>query len=324
MVKNIILSFNAHLYYNKAWLERMDSMPDFIVTPFAFEDLAKVKAHGADSVLIGTPFFSVRCVYAFAVEELQAIKKECERLSLRMYVAVNRFFVEEELPALRQHLHLLKELDVDGIYYGDECVLLEAEHFDLKKKLIYNPDTLITNHSDVQYYLDEGIQMVTISKEITLQEMCEIGRLTDGECEVILHGRLNMMHSKRNLLSSYMSFIGKNEQVRNNYDLYLMEENREEHMPIVEDETGTHVFTGFTLPSFEEIQELLNSGIRHFRIDGMFHDIAYVLEALDLYHAILNKEKDATAVFAAYAKKYEKDHVTHGFYYTKTSKVKEG
>lgn len=57
MVKNIILSFNAHLYYNKAWLERMDSMPDFIVTPFTFEDLAKVKAHGADSVLIGTPFF---------------------------------------------------------------------------------------------------------------------------------------------------------------------------------------------------------------------------------------------------------------------------
>ena len=43
MVKNIILSFNAHLYYNKAWLERMDSMPDFIVTPFAFEDLAKLK-----------------------------------------------------------------------------------------------------------------------------------------------------------------------------------------------------------------------------------------------------------------------------------------
>ena len=208
-------------------------MPDFIVTPFTFEDLAKVKAHGADSVLIGTPFFSVRCVHAFPVEELHAIKKECERLSLRMYVAVNRFFVEEELAALREHLHLLKEIDVDGIYYGDECVLLEAEHFGLKQKLIYNPDTLITNHSDVQYYLDEGIQMVTISKEITLQEMCEIGRLTDGECEVILHGRLNMMHSKRNLLSSYMSFIGKNEQVRDNYDLYLMEENRDEHMPIV-------------------------------------------------------------------------------------------
>ena len=56
MVKNIILSFNAHLYYNKAWLERMDSMPDFIVTPFAFEDLAKVKAHGADKNVNGFPY----------------------------------------------------------------------------------------------------------------------------------------------------------------------------------------------------------------------------------------------------------------------------
>ena len=75
MVKNIILSFNAHLYYNKAWLERMDSMPDFIVTPFAFEDLAKVKAHGADSVLIGTPFFSARCVYALSLIHICLVKQ---------------------------------------------------------------------------------------------------------------------------------------------------------------------------------------------------------------------------------------------------------
>lgn len=299
-------------------------MPNFIVTPFSFEDLAKVKAAGATSVIIGTPFFSVRCVHAFPVEELPAIKKECERLSLQMYVLVNRFFVEAEITALRKHLLFLKELDVDGIYYGDECVLYEAQAYNIKHKLIYNPDTLITNHSDVQYYLDEGIQMVTISKEITLQEMCAIGQQVQGECEVVIHGRLNMMHSKRNLLSSYMSFVGKQEQVRDNYDLYLMEENRDEHMPIVEDESGTHVFTGFTLVSFEEIQELLNSGIRHFRIDGIFHDIAYVVEALELYRAILNKERNAKEVFDTYVKQHEEDHVTHGFYYTKTSKVKEG
>lgn len=113
-------------------------------------------------------------------------------------------------------------------------------------------------------------------------------------------------------------------QVRDNYDLYLMEENRNEHMPIVEMMNRNARVYRFYAACFEEIQELLQSGIRHFRIDGMFHDIAYVLEALDLYHAILNKEKDAKEVFAAYAKKYEKDHVTHGFYYTKTSKVKEG
>lgn len=299
-------------------------MPKIIVTPFTFDDLEKVKAAGAAGVVIGTPFFSVRATHAFAVDELAKIKEKCNALSLEMFVLVNRFFVEEELDALRSHLQVLKELDVDGIYYGDECVLYEADALGMKDKLIYNPDTLITNHKDVQYYLDEGIKMVTISKDITLQEMITIQSKVQGCCEVIIHGRLNMMHSKRTLLSSYMSFVGKNYPVYDNYDLYLMEEHRDEHMPIVEDESGTHVYTGFTLASFEEIKQLADAGIEYMRIDGIFHDIDYVVEALELYCAILDGKKDATVVYEEYKEKYKEDHVTHGFYYTKTSKVKEG
>ena len=188
--------------------------------------------------------------------------------------------------------------------------------------VIYNPDTLITNAMDMQYYLDEGIRMATISKEITLQEMCTVARDVQGECEVVLHGRLNMMHSKRKLLSAYMEFLGKEEAVTDNHQLYLMEETRDDHMPIVEDALGTHVFTGFTLVSFEEIRELYEAGVRHFRIDGIFHDIEYVCEALRLYQDVLKGVRDGRQTYQEYEKKYKEDHVSHGFYYTKTSKVK--
>ena len=166
--------------------------------------------------------------------------------------------------------------------------------------------------------------MVTISKEITLDEICTIARKVHGECEVLIHGRLNMMHSKRNLLSNYMSFLGKEEDLKNKMNLYLMEEHRDEHMPILEDETGTHVFTGFTLSSFDEIKDMAEAGIHHFRIDGIFHDIDYVVEALKLYQSVLNGDRKGREVYASYREKYESDHVTHGFYYTKTSKVKVG
>ena len=69
---------------------------------------------------------------------------------------------------------------------------------------------------------------------------------------------------------------------------------------------------------------MVHAGIRHFRIDGIFHDADYVIEALKLYQSVLQDEVKGREVFEAYKKKYEKDHVTHGFYYTKTSKVKEG
>ncbi len=93
-------------------------------------------------------------------------------------------------------------------------------------------------------------------------------------------------------------------------------------MPIVEDALGTHVFTGFTLVSFEEIRELYEAGVRHFRIDGIFHDIEYVCEALRLYQDVLKGVRDGRQTYQEYEKKYKEDHVSHGFYYTKTSKVK--
>ncbi len=299
-------------------------MVEFITTPYALEDIQKLKEAGSTTVVVGTPFFSVRSVCQFPVDMLTSIKEECVKHGVKMYVLVNRFFVEEEIEALRKHLQLLKELDVDGIYFGDECVLYEADLLGIKDKLIYNPDTLITNHGDVQYYLDDGIQMVTISKEITLSEICTIAQKVNGNCEVLIHGRLNMLHSKRNLLTNYMSFLEREDKVHDNMHLYIMEEKRDEKMPIVEDETGTHIFSGFTLASFEELQDMVNAGIRHFRMDGIFHNIDYVLEALKLYKEVLDGKRKGHETFVEYQKQYEDDNVTHGFYYTKTSKVKEG
>lgn len=298
-------------------------MLDFIATPFEMEDLHKLKAAGADSVVISTPFFSVRGAGYFERETLPQVKSICEQLGLRMLVMVNRFFTEEELPQLREFLKECKTLQVDGMYYGDECVLYEAQKLKLVDRLIYHPDTLITNHADVNFYLNEGISMVSISKEITKEEICAIARQAQGDIEIMIHGRVNMMHSKRNLISNYLKFIGKEEDIKGKRSLYIMEETREDHMPIIEDEFGTHVFSGYTLASFMEIKDFADAGIHHMRIDGIFHDIDYVCEALRLYHEILDG-KDASHIDTMYREKYKEDHVTSGFYYTKTSKVKVG
>lgn len=299
-----------------------ENMPEFIVTPFALEDLSVLHKAGADSVVIAVPFFSTRGAAYFTVEELPRIKEECMHIGLRMYVFVNRLFVEEELVQLRVFLKILKEIDVDGIYYGDEGVLYEADALGLKDKLIYNPDTLITNKKDVQYYLDEGIAMVSISKEITLEEICHIASNVHGACEVQLHGRLNMLHSKRMLVSHYMEFIGKDVEVKHQKDMYIVEATREERMPILEDEMGTHVFTGFTLSSFDEIKDLVVSGVKAFRIDGIFYDVSYICEVLSLYKDILAGKRNGRETYVAFCKKYPEDNVTRGFYYTKTSKAK--
>lgn len=298
-------------------------MINFIATLFDLKDIEAYRQAGAGSVVVAVPFFSARGAALFEEQELKQIKQACVQAGLKMYVAVNRFFTEEELAKLEAFLRYLKALAVDGIYYGDECVLYLAEQLQMKDVLIYAPDTLLTNPYDAQYYLSQGISMVSISKEITLEEICEIARQVQEGIEITIHGRVNMMHSKRKLVSNYLQFIGKEEAIQGKKDLYIMEETRDEHMPIIEDELGTHVFSGYTLVSFEELKSFVEAGIKNFKIDGIFHDSAYVIEALSLYQAIL-KGADPQAILKQYEKAYEQDHVSNGFYYTKTSKVKVG
>ena len=50
-----------------------------------------------------------------------------------------------------------------------------------------------------------------------------------------------------------------------------MEETRDEHMPIMEDEFGTHVFSGYTLASFMEIKDFVDAeeSVKTGRLEDM-------------------------------------------------------
>lgn len=295
----------------------------FITTPFTIEDIPKLKKAGADAVIISTPFFSARGVTEFAIPELIQIREISKQHHVEMFVQVNRFFMEEELAQVKAHLQYLKEIAVDGIYFGDEGVLYIAKELGIEHLMIYAPDTLITNHEDANFYLKQYIHSVVLAKEITLAEILEIAKKSEGmRLEVILHGYLSMMHSKRQLLSNYMKFIKKDIDVHKKRSLYLMEETRDAHMPIIEDDVGVHIFSGFIQCGFDEIKQFEEAGIGYVRIDGIFKDTDYILEMLQLYHGILTDTIDPKEAKERYVQTYPNDVIDAGFLYTKTSKSK--
>ncbi len=296
-------------------------MINYIVSLFDIDNIAKYHEAKATSVVAGYEHASYRSVKDFSEEELRKIKSECNQYQMNLYVLMNRFYHDDALDLLQKQLQFLKEIDVDGIYFTDEAVLYYAQQLQMVHKLIYLPDTLLCNHLDCNYYLNEGMQMVAISKEITKEEICMIADQVK-DIEVIIHGRVVMMHSKRKLLSAYQEFVKLPHELRNRKDLVITEENRDARMPIYEDEFGTHVFSGYTLASFEEIREFYDHGVRNFKIDGIFHDVDWVIEALTLYQEVLNG-KDGKQVYEQYQTQHENDAVSKGFYLQKTSKVKE-
>ena len=297
-------------------------MVNIIASPFVMEDIVKLKQAKASSIVLGMPFFSVSSTCYFSNEQVQEALVICRAQQLQCYILMNRFFIEAEIDAMKQQLKFLKDIGVDGIYFSDIGVFQEARKLQMESKMIYNPDTILTNANDVRAYMDLGMKMCTLAKEITLEDMISIGNKCDCNLEVIIHGRLNMMHSKRNLLSNYMQFLNVDYAVKGKQQLYLMEENRDEHMPIVEDETGTHIYTGFTLCSFEEVEDILKANITNLRIESMFHTIEEVVKVIEDYVCVIENPQRGREYYQMYVKQYPNQNITKGFLYKKTGLVK--
>ncbi len=285
---------------------------------FDLNHLENYVQSGVDRLIVALPHVSVRQVKTFSFESIAAWIPVVHEKHIEVAVNMLSFMMEEEIELFQDALTFCKENHVDFIYYSDMGVFQLASEMGMEERLIYQPTTLITNSMDAQNYLDLGIHSVVLSREITLEDTLRILQKTSN-CEVIVFGRNAMMHSKRKLLSSYFEFCGL-EDKSNSRNLYLMEENRDEKMPIYQDEKGTFVFSGSVFCMFSALSQLVGADLR---IDGTSLTEEMVCQTCHDIHLILEGE-DGKKMF----EKYQLDHpeflFSEGFMYKKTSLVKEG
>lgn len=285
------------------------------------QNLESMKENGITDVMAAEKQLASRMPIRSSWEEIEEIKKTCDQLGLNLGLMLNRIYFDKDISLLKEALKRYKKMGIQRIEYTDPAVFIEAQKLGMENCLVYNPDTLMCNSPDVQFYLDLGISAVLLSKEITLDEMKEIIENTNGNTEVILFGRLNMSYSKRYLLSSYMKEIGKEEEVFDRKDLVLIETTREGKMPVVEDEHGTAVYTDYTLGGFNEMLPLMQSGVSAFRFDNSFMSNEVFVECLKGFNEVL-QGKDGKAVFETLKSNYPELALDTGYMYLKTNLVK--
>ena len=258
----------------------------FITTIHSIESIPMLAQAGADAIIVSIPYFSIRNSNVVELADMKAWKEACVQNGIQLYVNFLRFCMESDVEKMKETLALLKEADVDGIYYADEGVYFEAMNLQMESKLIYQPETLVTSHFDVDFYLQQGVQSVSLAHELSLEEICSIAKHTPN-IEVLIHGFFSIMYSRRPLISNYLEVVNETEQFAMNHRYDLIEQTRSERLPIVQDESGTHVFSAKPIQSFSEIQVLKNFGITRYRIDAIFSDDETTAKLLQAYQASL-------------------------------------
>lgn len=287
----------------------------FAVTPYTIKSIPKFVEAGVDIFIMGNEAYANRLVHSYSNLELEEASKLIASLEKELYISMNIMMHNKDIEDIKQFLGFVKTLDISGIIFGEVGVYQVAKELAMEDLLIYHPETLNTNLYDPIFWDHLGIKGITISKEITLEEMKNICKDSPLEMSMIGHGHLNMFHSRRPLIENFFKYNrSEYEDLINNRNLRIVEEIRNEAYPIFQDLHGTHIFRDKALESFQEIQNIRES-LDVFIIDGIFKDDDYLLKVVSEYQAILNQKEQTLA--EEISKKYQEDHDS-GFLYKKT------
>ena len=179
---------------------KSERKPELIVT---LNPGDPIPVHG--SLAVPVEPFAAGFPQAFTVEDWRKLRLRTIEEGRKLYALLPGFVMEEDLDALEQLLLSLH--DADGLYYGDEAVLMAARKTGYDGLMIFQPDTLICSSADVQAVKSMGADVVSLAHELSLEEVLAIAGRTDG-LEVQIHGYYPVLSSRRKLLTAYGRTIG--------------------------------------------------------------------------------------------------------------------
>lgn len=285
------------------------------VTPFTVSSIQPLSESGADIFILGNDKYANRLVKSFTEEEITEAVSIIKSLNKFVYIETNMIVHNEHLQDMENFIVFCRDLHVDGIIFGDLGIYNLAKRNECEHLLIYNPETLNTNLYDPIFWDKKGIKGITISKEITLEDIQGISANSTIEISLIGHGHLNMFHSRRPLIENYFKYNKKEyDKYLENRQLRLIEEIRDESYPVFQDNHGTHIFRHKALESYQEI-DALSKALDVFIIDGVLKNTQYLIETVKNYSTLLHNFSIELA--QKISKQYESDHDS-GFLYKKT------
>lgn len=257
--------------------------------------------------------------YHFSTSELIKVRKYCLVNKIKCYVTIENFINEEDKIALINYIDLLKQLDVDGIYYHDLGVYEVAKSFNIENKLIYDGQTIVCNSLDVAFYMSKGIDGVVISRELTLDEIKQIIMNNNQCCDLFIFGHQRLSYSKRQFIKNYMNEIVSSYDYRNKETLALVEEKRDYRLPIIEDENGTKIYTDYVFEMYKELAEV-RPYIKRGIVDSLFIDDDEIITVLRDYHRITSEN---ASFLLEHLKQNHPDSYSSGYLYQKTNITKD-
>lgn len=300
--------------------------PELLAPAGNLEKMEMALAYGADAVYCGGTAYGLRAKAGnFTLEELAKGVQMAHAKGKRVYVTVNIIPHNEDLEDLDDYLRDLASVHVDALIVSDPGILTIAQRVVPSMEIHLSTQANTTNWATAQFWFDHGVSRIVLARELSIDEIRSISDRVSGEIETFIHGAMCISYSGRCLLSNYMTHRDANrgdcaQACRWKY--HLVEETRPgQYMPVYEDDQGTHIMNSKDLCLIEHIPQLVQAGIKAFKIEGRMKSVHYVAtvtkvyrQAIDRYYADPASYRFDPAWLDEIAKASHRDYTT-GFYF---------
>jgi len=248
--------------------------------------------HGADAVYIGGPLFGARASAGNTIDDIARLAAYAHRFNARVLVALNTILRDEELDGAAQLVRQVYEAGADALIVQD-MGLLELDLPPIELHASTQCD--IRTPQKARFLEDVGFSQMVLARELSLNEIRTIAEQTTATLEFFIHGALCVSYSGQCYLSHARTGRSANrgdcsQACRLPYSLADAQGRKiaaNRHLLSLKDNEQT-----------DNLEALIDAGIRSFKIEGRLKDLSYVKNITAHYRqridAILDTDLDAS------------------------------
>ena len=284
--------------------------------------LAKLKTavlYGADAIYLGTPDMSLRTKAEFTLEQIGEGIEFAHSHGKRVYLTLNLFSHNKDVPKLKEYVDTIKDLSPDGVIIADPGVFQYVRDNAPDVPLHISTQSNVCSWLSVKFWKEMGAELCVLAREVSFEELIEIReKCPDIKLETFVHGAMCMTYSGRCLLSNFMAERGANQgncanSCRWGYKVhlklrdgsvkeleidesnvgmfeFLLEEGARpgELMPIEESENESYILNSKDLCLMPKLDEYLALGIDSLKVEGRNKSVYYVAVVARIYRKAMD------------------------------------
>ncbi|MBQ1228512.1 MAG: U32 family peptidase, partial [Firmicutes bacterium] len=259
-------------------------MTELLAPAGNMEALKAAVSNGCNAVYLGMQKFGARAYSEnFDYELLKEAVDYAHLRDVKIFVTMNTIVFEAEIDDMKEQLHKLNEIGVDGVIVQDLAVFDYGVQNFTDMEIHCSTQMGIDDAEGTQLFKEMGAKRVVLSREVPMEKVKEIKKIAQIPIEIFVHGALCVSYSGNCLMSGLIGYRSGNRgrcvgSCRKLYEL-------------IDSSTGeslgqNYILSTKDLNTIEHIEDL--KAADSLKIEGRMKEPAYVANVVAKYRAALD------------------------------------